>query len=115
MLHGHITAVKWLSFCSSGLALVSGGIGGLLNIWSLQVRKLHSRFASFEVNAKTFPDTQTMVVYYLNPLNFNSSGSLCILQDGSVLQTATGLGSVVSTTWIPNLGVAACFGRSKVS
>ncbi|XP_037609795.1 probable E3 ubiquitin-protein ligase HERC1 isoform X6 [Sebastes umbrosus] len=69
VLHGHITAVKSLSFCSSGMALVSGGIGGLLNIWSLQ--------------------------------------------DGSVLQTVTGLGSVVSTTWIPNLGVAACFGRSK--
>ncbi|CAN9504281.1 unnamed protein product [Ophioblennius macclurei] len=69
VLHGHNTAVKSLSFCSSGLALVSGGIGGLLNIWSLQ--------------------------------------------DGSVLQTVTGLGSVVSTTWIPTLGVAACFGRSK--
>ncbi|CAJ1070719.1 probable E3 ubiquitin-protein ligase HERC1 isoform X5 [Xyrichtys novacula] len=69
ILHGHITAVKSLSFCSSGLALVSGGIGGLLNIWSLQ--------------------------------------------DGSVSQTVTGLGSVVSSTWIPNLGVAACFGRSK--
>ncbi|XP_053195611.1 probable E3 ubiquitin-protein ligase HERC1 [Scomber japonicus] len=69
VLHGHITAVKSLSFCPGGLALVSGGIGGLLNIWSLQ--------------------------------------------DGSVLQTVTGLGSTVSTTWIPNLGVAACFGRSK--
>ncbi|KAM9735319.1 putative E3 ubiquitin-protein ligase HERC1 isoform 7-T8 [Menidia menidia] len=69
VLHGHITAVRSLSFCPSGLALVSGGIGGLLNIWSLQ--------------------------------------------DGSVLQTVTGLGSVVSTNWIPNLGVAACFGRSK--
>uniref|UniRef100_UPI003AAEB7BA probable E3 ubiquitin-protein ligase HERC1 n=1 Tax=Centroberyx gerrardi TaxID=166262 RepID=UPI003AAEB7BA len=68
-LNGHITAVKSLSFCPSGLALVSGGIGGLLNIWSLQ--------------------------------------------DGSVLQTVTGLGSVVSTSWIPNVGVAACFGRSK--
>ncbi|KAM8872529.1 putative E3 ubiquitin-protein ligase HERC1 isoform 2-T2 [Synchiropus picturatus] len=69
LLHGHITSVKSLSFCSSGLALVSGGIGGLLNIWSLQ--------------------------------------------DGSVLQTITGMGSVVSTTWVPNFGVAACFGRSK--
>lgn len=39
VLHGHITAVKSLSFCFSGLALVSGGIGGLLNIWSLQVRE----------------------------------------------------------------------------
>ncbi|KAM3873957.1 putative E3 ubiquitin-protein ligase HERC1 [Diretmus argenteus] len=68
-LSGHITAVKSLSFCPSGLALVSGGIGGLLNIWSLQ--------------------------------------------DGSVLQTVTGLGSVIGTTWIPNIGVAACFGRSK--
>lgn len=44
VLHGHITAVKSLSFCSSGLALVSGEIGGLLNIWSLQVKtqSLHS-------------------------------------------------------------------------
>uniref|UniRef100_A0A4W6C7G9 HECT-type E3 ubiquitin transferase n=1 Tax=Lates calcarifer TaxID=8187 RepID=A0A4W6C7G9_LATCA len=71
LLHGHITAVKSLSFCCSGLALVSGGIGGLLNLWSLQ--------------------------------------------DGSVLQTVTGLGSVVSTTWIPNLGVAACFGSCGLS
>lgn len=39
VLHGHITAVRSLSFCPSGLALVSGGIGGLLNIWSLQVGK----------------------------------------------------------------------------
>ncbi|CAB1352023.1 unnamed protein product [Coregonus sp. 'balchen'] len=63
-LSGHITAVKTLSFCPSGLALVSGGIGGILNIWSLQ--------------------------------------------DGSILQTVvTGLGSVVSTTWIPNNHVLA--------
>ncbi|XP_076139905.1 putative E3 ubiquitin-protein ligase HERC1 isoform X8 [Alosa pseudoharengus] len=69
-LSGHITAVKTLSFCPSGMALVSGGIGGLLNIWSLR--------------------------------------------DGTVLQTVvTGLGSVVCTTWIPNVGVAACSGRSK--
>ncbi|KAJ8286644.1 hypothetical protein GJAV_G00041500 [Gymnothorax javanicus] len=69
-LNGHITAVKTLSFCPSGLALLSGGIGGLINVWSLR--------------------------------------------DGSVLQTVmTGLGSVVSTTWIPNVGVAACSGRSK--
>ncbi|KAL2099644.1 hypothetical protein ACEWY4_004038 [Coilia grayii] len=69
-LSGHITAVKTLSFCPSGMALVSGGIGGLLNIWSLR--------------------------------------------DGSVLQTVvTGLGSVVCTTWIPNVGIAACSGRSK--
>lgn len=39
VLHGHITAVKSLSFCSSGLALVSGEIGGLFNIWSLQVKR----------------------------------------------------------------------------
>ncbi|KAL4617326.1 putative E3 ubiquitin-protein ligase HERC1 [Arapaima gigas] len=69
-LNGHITAVKTLSFSPNGMALLSGGIGGLLNIWSLQ--------------------------------------------DGSVLQTVvTGLGSVVSTTWIPDVGVAACSGRSK--
>lgn len=36
------------------------------------------------------------------------------MQDGSVLQTVTGLGSVLSTNWIPNMGVAVCFGRSKV-
>lgn len=42
-LSGHITAVKTLSFCPSGLALVSGGIGGLLNIWSLQVRAVEGR------------------------------------------------------------------------
>ncbi|TRY98659.1 hypothetical protein DNTS_005902 [Danionella cerebrum] len=69
-LSGHITAVKTLSFCPSGLAMVSGGIGGVLNIWSLR--------------------------------------------DGSVLQTVvTGMGCVVSTTWIPHVGVAACSGRSK--
>lgn len=46
-LSGHITAVKTLAFCPSGLALVSGGIGGLLNIWSLQVRKhYHSTLLS---------------------------------------------------------------------
>lgn len=37
-----------------------------------------------------------------------------IIQDGSVLQTVTGLGSVLSTIWIPDMGIAACFGRSKV-
>ncbi|KAK2827719.1 hypothetical protein Q7C36_018645 [Tachysurus vachellii] len=69
-LSGHITAIKTLSFCPSGLALISGGIGGLINVWSLR--------------------------------------------DGSVLQTVvTGLGSVVCTTWIPNVGVAVCSGRSK--
>ncbi|XP_066501303.1 probable E3 ubiquitin-protein ligase HERC1 isoform X2 [Hoplias malabaricus] len=35
-LSGHITAIKTLSFCPSGLTLVSGGIGGLLNVWSLR-------------------------------------------------------------------------------
>ncbi|MGH0184836.1 UNVERIFIED_CONTAM: hypothetical protein FKN15_017450 [Acipenser sinensis] len=69
-LNGHITAVKSVSFSPNGMALLSGGLGGLLNIWSLR--------------------------------------------DGSVLQTVvTGLGSVVSTAWIPDVGVAACSGRSK--
>nr|XP_015195044.1 PREDICTED: probable E3 ubiquitin-protein ligase HERC1 isoform X5 [Lepisosteus oculatus] len=69
-LYGHITAVKTLSFSSDGMALLSGGIGGLINIWSLW--------------------------------------------DGAVLQTVmTGLGSVISTTWIPDVGVAVCSGRSK--
>ncbi|XP_053504408.1 probable E3 ubiquitin-protein ligase HERC1 isoform X7 [Ictalurus furcatus] len=35
-LSGHITAIKTLSFCPSGLALISGGIGGLINVWSLR-------------------------------------------------------------------------------
>ncbi|XP_066566869.1 probable E3 ubiquitin-protein ligase HERC1 isoform X2 [Amia ocellicauda] len=69
-LNGHITAVKTVSFSPNGMALLSGGIGGLINIWSLR--------------------------------------------DGAVLQTVvTGLGSVVSTAWIPDVGVAACSGRSK--
>lgn len=114
VLHGHIAAVKSLSFCASGLTLVSGGIGGLLNIWSLQVRKKKYLeplpiFLS-EVNTK---------ITYLRINIFRQHNSyyvslLHLFQDGSVLQTVTGLGSVVSTTWIPNLGVAACFGRSKV-
>lgn len=114
VLHGHITAVKSLSFCSTGLALVSGGIGGLLNIWSLQVRK--SQLLLLPLLTSIWRSTL---------LNNNKKESevervfriiLCaFLQDGSVLQTVTGLGSVSSTTWIPNLGVAACFGRSKVT
>uniref|UniRef100_A0A4W3J8I3 HECT-type E3 ubiquitin transferase n=1 Tax=Callorhinchus milii TaxID=7868 RepID=A0A4W3J8I3_CALMI len=35
-LNGHITAVKSVSFSFDGLTLLSGGIGGLINIWSLQ-------------------------------------------------------------------------------
>ncbi|XP_041057144.1 probable E3 ubiquitin-protein ligase HERC1 isoform X1 [Carcharodon carcharias] len=35
-LNAHITAVILVSFNSDGLTLLSGGIGGLINIWSLQ-------------------------------------------------------------------------------
>ncbi|XP_056876992.1 probable E3 ubiquitin-protein ligase HERC1 isoform X3 [Takifugu flavidus] len=35
-LKGHITPVRTLAFSPDGLALVSGGVGGLMNIWSLQ-------------------------------------------------------------------------------
>ncbi|XP_062869323.1 probable E3 ubiquitin-protein ligase HERC1 isoform X2 [Trichomycterus rosablanca] len=35
-LRGHITPVKTIAFSPDGLALVSGGVGGLLNIWSLR-------------------------------------------------------------------------------
>ncbi|XP_051890412.1 LOW QUALITY PROTEIN: probable E3 ubiquitin-protein ligase HERC1 [Pristis pectinata] len=35
-LNAHITAVVAVSFSPNGLALLSGGIGGLINIWSLQ-------------------------------------------------------------------------------
>lgn len=37
-LKGHITPVRTLAFSPDGLALVSGGVGGLVNIWSLRVR-----------------------------------------------------------------------------
>ncbi|XP_029961368.1 LOW QUALITY PROTEIN: probable E3 ubiquitin-protein ligase HERC1 [Salarias fasciatus] len=35
-LKGHVTPVRTLAFSPDGLALASGGVGGLLNIWSLR-------------------------------------------------------------------------------
>ncbi|XP_028981614.2 probable E3 ubiquitin-protein ligase HERC1 isoform X4 [Esox lucius] len=35
-LRGHITPVRTVAFSPDGLALVSGGMGGLMNIWSLR-------------------------------------------------------------------------------
>ncbi|TUG88269.1 putative E3 ubiquitin-protein ligase HERC1 [Bagarius yarrelli] len=35
-LRGHMTPVRTIAFSPDGLALVSGGVGGLLNIWSLR-------------------------------------------------------------------------------
>ncbi|KAH0619794.1 hypothetical protein JD844_014057 [Phrynosoma platyrhinos] len=35
-LKGHITPVRTVTFSSDGLTLVSGGLGGLMNIWSLR-------------------------------------------------------------------------------
>uniref|UniRef100_A0A8D3DEC0 HECT-type E3 ubiquitin transferase n=1 Tax=Scophthalmus maximus TaxID=52904 RepID=A0A8D3DEC0_SCOMX len=35
-LKGHITPVKTLAFSPDGLGLASGGVGGLMNIWSLR-------------------------------------------------------------------------------
>ncbi|XP_025019967.1 probable E3 ubiquitin-protein ligase HERC1 isoform X1 [Python bivittatus] len=35
-LRGHITPVRTVTFSSDGLTLVSGGLGGLINIWSLR-------------------------------------------------------------------------------
>nr|XP_060611660.1 probable E3 ubiquitin-protein ligase HERC1 isoform X2 [Anolis sagrei ordinatus] len=35
-LRGHITPVRTVTFSSDGLTLVSGGLGGLVNIWSLR-------------------------------------------------------------------------------
>lgn len=40
-LKGHITPVRTLAFSPDGLALASGGVGGLMNIWSLRVRGEH--------------------------------------------------------------------------
>lgn len=36
------------------------------------------------------------------------------LQDASLLQTQTGPGGVQSLTWVPDVGLAVCFVRSKV-
>lgn len=44
-LKGHITPVKTLSFSPDGLALASGGVGGLMNIWSLRVRNPTHRWS----------------------------------------------------------------------
>ncbi len=41
-LKGHITPVRTLAFSPDGLALASGGVGGLMNIWSLRVRDTHT-------------------------------------------------------------------------
>ncbi|XP_068597946.1 probable E3 ubiquitin-protein ligase HERC1 [Brachionichthys hirsutus] len=35
-LKGHVTPVRTLAFSPDGLALASGGVGGLVNIWSLR-------------------------------------------------------------------------------
>ncbi|XP_053720543.1 probable E3 ubiquitin-protein ligase HERC1 isoform X1 [Synchiropus splendidus] len=35
-LKGHLTPVRTLAFSPDGLALASGGVGGLMNIWSLR-------------------------------------------------------------------------------
>ncbi|XP_030650140.1 probable E3 ubiquitin-protein ligase HERC1 isoform X2 [Chanos chanos] len=35
-LRGHMTPVRTVAFSPDGLALVSGGVGGLMNIWSLR-------------------------------------------------------------------------------
>nr|XP_057932872.1 probable E3 ubiquitin-protein ligase HERC1 isoform X9 [Doryrhamphus excisus] len=35
-LKGHITPVKMVAFSPDGLSLASGGVGGLMNIWSLR-------------------------------------------------------------------------------
>lgn len=42
-LKGHMTPVRTLAFSPDGLALASGGVGGLMNIWSLQVRNTHRK------------------------------------------------------------------------
>lgn len=39
-LKGHITPVRTLAFSPDGMALASGGVGGLMNIWSLRVSGL---------------------------------------------------------------------------
>ena len=42
-LKGHITPVRTVAFSPDGLALASGGVGGLMNIWSLRVGHTHTQ------------------------------------------------------------------------
>lgn len=48
-LKGHITPVRTLTFSSDGLSLVSGGLGGLINIWSLRVSRVPKSQNQFSV------------------------------------------------------------------
>lgn len=51
-LRGHMSPVRTVAFSPDGLALVSGGVGGLLNIWSLRVSVCHGRTFCKRIQAK---------------------------------------------------------------
>lgn len=51
LLRGHMTPVRTVAFSPDGLALVSGGVGGLLNIWSLRVRVYHGHILYNHIQA----------------------------------------------------------------
>lgn len=61
-LQGHMTPVRTVAFSPDGLALVSGGVGGLLNIWSMRVsvyhgRRLHKCRLTYSPNKQTSKDS----------------------------------------------------------
>lgn len=96
-LKGHVTPVRTLAFSPDGLALASGGLGGLMNVWSLRVR---GAAANIWTGGRAGADPSAR----------------CVGQDGSVLQTVVaGSGAVQNIVWIPDVGVAVCSNRSKVS
>lgn len=100
-LKGHITPVRTLAFSPDGMALASGGVGGLMNIWSLRVSGPMGAAHVYTGELKGTSDSSCVC--------------LCVCQDGSVLQSlVAGSGAIQNTVWIPDVGVAVCSNRSKV-
>lgn len=119
-LKGHITPVRTLAFSPDGLALASGGVGGLMNIWSLRVRTGYMLRCTY--NSHRYRRTcETNHIQTLKVKRTRSSiptfhcVCVCVRQDGSVLQTVVaGSGAIQNIVWIPDVGVAVCSNRSKV-
>lgn len=64
-LKGHITPVRTLAFSPDGLALASGGVGGLMNIWSLRVRDTHRTPTQDDQKANTAGTSHTDARMYV--------------------------------------------------